>query len=568
MFGSIQGSSSGSGSRAPSGSHHPDPGFDPKLGVNPQKEPAKALNAIQLAAQKKREERRQARAKLNPTQQQALAQVEGEKKTTLSVPVATPGSGSSSARPSGFGQRPTTMTVAIPQQANISTVEEVEGYGLEPTTAVAIVHASHQMALDPDATAADVVCEEQYDAYQEHVQTARVPVGIANTFKNLVESENRIVILDDSFSMSARDGATGQMREGGYVQVVEVEMGFSSGSSRTQSRMDELKNRLMEAMPVYLRANTEGTLRLVTMSGAQQPLDLDLSARSGDPEEQYQKNMSLVGTFVQQLQPRLDHTPTLSVTVNELNYANDQGKLNKTRVTIFTDGAINERNPVPLGRLEQSFQQYVRGVVRGRSDFTSFQGNQVPHHVAASWYMDADSNQNDRRFSYLVGASGVSFVIAACTNDERDLGELNEMDAYHSGVHSKMEALDDQKAEASEVAAHNPDFPYNSAVSNIRLWIGADVAALDNLDERRLTTDEMEELLGYSVNDDTYNAATQHCELQYSADQSMTSRRFGQYGASSSGTPAAGLPHSSGSGSGSGRSSMRGLGSAFRRLGM
>lgn len=513
------------------------PGYDPTTGTVPSSQPNATMDSIKAQAAAKRAARKAARngeADLTPAQKSTLSQLQESQAQQDGVVVLN----KPSMRRPGRQEQVIHQTLPV-----LSTKDQIDAVGLPVKDHVASQAASYINEPDIPVSPEDAAAEEQFYEFEDAMTSSQIYAGVAANFKELEEGTYRHIIVDTSGSMQVRDNPTSLHRQSEpgepvFLQPQNLDPSWNSVPTGG-NRIGEAKARLKAALPNLLRANTEGTIFFETFSRLKDTspkyngfggdrfgtLTLDTSLRGGeDAEAKYQRNLKQAYEWVDSLDYDRMDTPTATMLQDACEAAVQENRLGRTQITLMTDGAASDRLSDLTPATQSDFRQFERNVARGRSDFINASGQSVPNSVAKHWYMDADTKEIDRVISFIVGKYGIPMVFAACTNDDKALGELNEMDGYHSGEHSALAVLDDQKAEAIETRVHNPWFKMTPDMANIALWLGAKMRPLDLLDERPLTIEEKEEITGYQVNIDNAEAELAGTELAVKAENTRDKR--------------------------------------------
>lgn len=233
--------------------------------------------------------------------------------------------------------------------------------------------------------------------------------------------------------------------------------------------------------------------------------------------QSYDSAKSLATSYLQNIQPNLDHTPSVTAyrqSAQEAQQKVASGEVKSATLVYFTDGEPNQGTDYEA---EGLYQNYKRDVLQNRQDYRRPDGSVVPYQQAAAWNMDRDTPELMRRLSVLCGHYNLPTTIAACTNDERAMGEQNELD----GIHTNVAVLDDVKAEIKEVVRNQGiRFPFSIGTYIAFLFLAPKIKVFDKIDEEPLAPNELEAYLGYYPGHEAYldNLATAQIVVEANAE--------------------------------------------------
>jgi len=477
------------------------PGFDPVTQSVPSAQPDKTFQSLKDQAKALREQRRRQGTDLTPSQKAKFAELkQAQTQQSGALKLHTKPGFRSAATAALFGMDSKKVCVVEPMPA-LSTEEEIVVAAMNPEPS--LIQTNQPVTEVNGQSVSFKVAQQQKDRFDDAMSEGGVYAGLANMFWGAQKDGTyQHCIFDTSGSMSWEDGERETLfrkdedDQKAYMQIERLRNEWQI-PRHNQGKMVEMKSRLINAFSDLFLANTNGTVYLETFSPNRFGTET-ISTKVGSwdsVEGKYQKNLSQAINYVRQIEADDMGTPTLSYLNNAFKAAEDEGRLDRTRVLLMTDGAPGSEH---IAEVDRDFADYERRVVMGSEDFINKKGIRVPNEVARLWYMDEKTRPIDRKISFLIGQYAVPVVIGACTNNKKDLGELNEMDTYHTGGYSRLAVLDDQISEAKETSVHNPWFNFTPKTSNIGLWMG-DEPEFDILDERPAAPLEKEKILGYQA---------------------------------------------------------------------
>jgi hypothetical protein len=367
----------------------------------------------------------------------------------------------------------------------------------------------------------------RYQQFKAYCQEKDVPAGIAALLSQHLAQDFTHIMIDNSGSMSITDPSARPQIKNNFERNYDVEitdLGENLNGMRlpNSNRMTEAKQRIVDALPMALGANTLGQVKLSTLSDTR-GITLDMR------RESYDSAMNKALGYLRYVQPDLDHTPSVSayrLAAQEANQKIATQQVSSATLVYFTDG---EPNQAVDHEAEKLYQHYQHTVLGQRQDYRRPDGSIVPYHQAVNWNMDADTPPLMRRLSVLCGHFNLPTTIAACTNDEHAMGEQNELD----GIHTNVATLDDVQSEIKEVVRHQGlRFPFSIGTYIAFLFLAPKVNAFDKIDEEPLTPNELESYLGYYPGHDAYldNLATAQIVVEADAEMNGLSNQANAQG--------------------------------------
>lgn len=300
--------------------------------------------------------------------------------------------------------------------------------------------------------------------------------------------------------MSRRDGHSSEEQKSELEKNYNVEIldfgenNVGAPTTQATSRMEEAIARLIHIMPILCAANRRGVVHLKSYSD---PRGIRLDAKSNSYEEMVSKTTA----FLSGLRPDMDHTPSVTSYFESCQEAVASMRSGETQTATIIEATDGEPNQRIKPEFERIYKEYTQTVLHRNLDYTREDGSVIPNHEARTWDMDRDTPPLMRRLSVLAGHYALPTTFAACTDNQYEIGELNEIDQ----IHNTVATLDDFKNEQKEVLkAQGPRIPFNLATYMALYFIAPKEHFLDQLDENPLTPDKLERYLGYYPGNDAY----------------------------------------------------------------
>ncbi|MES2664246.1 MAG: hypothetical protein V4629_13185 [Pseudomonadota bacterium] len=350
--------------------------------------------------------------------------------------------------------------------------------------------------------------KDEYEFFKGICSKKDIPAGMMGKLWNHLLNDITIISVDTSGSMGvkdvARSEALSELEQNFNIEVKDYgqnrmdENGREMNITPPQTRMHEAKNRFLEIMPILLAANRQGIVQLKSYSNTSGIL-LDMRTES------YDNALNRANHFINALQPDLGHTPSVSGYYESCQTAIQHmrsGRVSSATIVEATDGVPNEdlNNKISGPAVKAIFNNYL-AFKNGYGDYRREDGAIIPRQEALAWYMDNNTPILMRKLSVLAGHFAIPTTIAACTDNEREVGELDELD----GLHNTIAVLDDIKSEQKQVIKfQGPRFPLNLPTYMSLYFLAPKEKFLDGMDERTFAPDELEQYLGYYPGHEAY----------------------------------------------------------------
>lgn len=387
-------------------------------------------------------------------------------------------------------ERPQTTESTFQQFAVIGDPEILVEAGVAPSNDIYAI----EMNLPPEL-------RPEYDQFKAICTEHDIPAGMMSLlWKNLL-NDHTIINIDTSGSMGITDVQRPEpktpLEKNFNVEVSdfgENRVGMQIPSRQT--RMAEAKDRFKQIMPILMAANRRGVVHLKSYSN-QKGVNIDMRSTP------YNQAVDIAKGFIDSLHADLDHTPSVSqyhASCLEAVQSMRSGRTESATIIEATDGMPNERL-APNSSFEPLYKQYYDTVFHQNSDYRREDGQIIPNREARAWNMDQNTPQLMRRLSVLAGHYAIPTTFAACTNNDEEIGELNEVDTLHNTV----AVLDDIDSEQKEVIRQQgPRFPLNLSTFLALYFVAPKEVFADAIDERPLTPEQLEQYLGYYPGHEAY----------------------------------------------------------------
>lgn len=350
--------------------------------------------------------------------------------------------------------------------------------------------------------------KENYNFFKSLCEKNNIPAGLMSLLWIHLLNDITIINFDTSYSMKKKDGYSPADPKTKLEKNFNIEV-TDFGENREgmaihprQTRINEARSRLKEVMPILCAANRQGRIHLKSFAD---PVGVTLDPRTMT----YDRMVGEANRFLDNVQAVTNHTPSVSsylASCREATAALRNREVASATIIEATDGEPNEGFKP---KFENIYRNYEQTVLRQRQDYTREDGTRISNSEARIWNMDQKTPPLMRRLSVLAGHFAIPTTFAACTDNDDEIGELNEIDM----LHTTFATLDDIKGEQQEVLrAQGPRFPFNLATYMALYFIAPKEGFLDQLDEKPLDPEQLEKYLGYYPGHDAYVSNLEHTQ--------------------------------------------------------